>query len=129
MYRTAPVTLVTLVVLTGCSSSEARACTLIGAVSGVRVTGGTPHATVRPCLRADCGTTELAGDGVGFVALTTLPPGRSVLEVSTSVAGGQEVASRVDVTATTVRPNGPGCDPVASAAEVRLTGASRPARP
>lgn len=96
-----------------------HACTLVGAVSGVQVTGGEEGAAVQVCAGSSCGTTKLIG-GAGFVTLPTLIAGRGVDLKVTFTSATDRVESQTKVVPVKLEPNGPGCAPAAAMAELRL---------
>jgi len=107
-----------------CNCGGPEACTLVGAVSGVQVTGGDAGAALQICAGSSCGTAKLVGGSV-FVPLSTLRPGRAVdLEVTVEVAN-RRVVSHANVVPVKSEPNGPGCAPTAAIAELRLDQAGR----
>lgn len=101
--------------LAGCTNTVS--CTLIGAESGVRVSGGAAGASVRICADADCASTTFVG-GFGFVPLPSLHPGRTAELVATYRSAGSPVVSRITVVPEKHQPNGPRCDPIVAAASL-----------
>lgn len=102
-----------------CNCGGPQACTLVGAVSGVQVTGGGAGASLRICAGSSCGTGKFVGGSV-FVPLSELRPGRAVdLEVTVKVVS-RRVVSHATVVPVKSEPNGPGCAPTAAIAELRL---------
>ena len=102
----------------GCG--ESHGCHLIGAVSGVRVTGGAAGASVRVCLGRACGMTRIDGANVAFLPLSSLPPGRPVELLVSYTAAGSPFASRVKVVPKKVQPNGPDCAPTVAVVGIVL---------
>ena len=123
MHRVAPAFALAMYALAGCS--ESHACTLIGAVSGVRIMGGAAGASVRVCLGRDCGSTSLDATGSGIVTLSSLQPGRAARLTATYSGAGSLVVSHVDIRPTKVQPNGPGCEPTVAVAEIALDPSGR----
>ena len=125
MNLLAPAWALAMLALGGCS--EPHACTLVGAVSGVRVTGGTAGVPLRLCSGRDCATTRLDASGAGFVPLSSLQEGRAVNLDATYSGPRSPVVSRVKILPTKVQPNGPGCEPTVAVAQIALdpTGRAR----
>jgi hypothetical protein len=103
----------------GSACSEDHACTLIGANPGVRVRGGADHASVRICAGATCGTSPFV-DGLGFVNLPTLRPGRKVDLQATYTDASRHMTSHVQVVPAKFEPNGTGCGPSVAAVTLRF---------
>ena len=121
--------LVLLLATTSACTVAAKACTEIGASSGVNVTvegaDRSQDLLVEACVGAACATGTLYAD-IGEGAFVDLPAVASTAPVAVTVTvrsqAGDVLVRPTTVRSTPVRvqPNGPGCDPVAYQAAVTV---------
>jgi len=123
------VALVLLLATTSACTVAAKACTEIGASSGVNVTvrgvDRTQDLLVEVCVGADCATGPLYADvdGGAFVDLPAVASTAPVAVTVTVRSRAGDVLVRpttIQSTPARVQPNGPGCDPVAYQAAVTV---------
>ena len=109
------------VVAAGCGSHN---CHVVGASSGVRITGGEDQVTVRVCFGPECGATPLLG-GNGFVYLPSLLVGKAAHLTATYTSPSRRVTNNVTVVPGKFLPNGSDCAPTVAVATIRFDAAGR----